>query len=248
MNGIIISSSILNSVAPAMLAHPGARPKPMMEASMFNILPKKCSKCGGWKSPSSFRVRNYKGKKSLNSQCKECESIAARQWQKNNPERHNANKRKWASENREAENARSTAWHKAHPEERRATSKKYRDTHKDIVNERIKDWELRNRDRKNEQARRWRVAHPDKRLEMQNNRRARIEGNGGKITLQEWDNLKVFYNYTCLCCHRREPEIKLTMDHVVPISMGGKNVIENAQPLCQSCNSSKGNRRTTDYR
>ena len=32
----------------------------------------------------------------------------------------------------------------------------------------------------------------------------------------------------------------LTVDHVVPLSLGGGNGIDNIQPLCQNCNSSKG--------
>lgn len=55
------------------------------------------------------------------------------------------------------------------------------------------------------------------------------------------------YNYTCLCCNKKEPEILLTIDHVIPVSLGGMNIIENAQPLCHSCNSRK-KAKVMDYR
>lgn len=64
------------------------------------------------------------------------------------------------------------------------------------------------------------------------------------FTLLEWEQLVHKYHYICLKC---EASIKLTVDHVVPLSLGGKDTIDNIQPLCGSCNSSKG-QKNTDYK
>ena len=67
----------------------------------------------------------------------------------------------------------------------------------------------------------------------------RIKTNGGSHSVGEWNNLKLKYNFTCLSCKKREPEIKLTRDHIVSLSNKGTDSIENIQPLCVSCNSKK---------
>jgi 5-methylcytosine-specific restriction protein A len=78
-------------------------------------------------------------------------------------------------------------------------------------------------------------------------RRKRVKDNGGAITDKQCEDLKKKHNYTCLRCGKKEPEIALTLDHVISVLKRGKNLIKNIQPLCVSCNSKKGSR-IIDYR
>lgn len=81
-----------------------------------------------------------------------------------------------------------------------------------------------------------------RKLISENQRRVSKRNNGGRCSAFEWALMKWIYDYRCPCCLKREPEIKLTLDHIKPISLGGGNDISNIQPLCQACNSGKKNR------
>ena len=72
------------------------------------------------------------------------------------------------------------------------------------------------------------------------NRRNRLKKiASGSHTYGEWETLKAQYNLVCLSCGKSEPTIKLTEDHIIPLSKGGSDNIENIQPLCSNCNSKK---------
>jgi len=48
-------------------------------------------------------------------------------------------------------------------------------------------------------------------------------------------------NFTCQYCGRNGGE-KLTIDHVLPKSLGGRTVWENVVSACRACNLKKGNK------
>lgn len=106
---------------------------------------------------------------------------------------------------------------------------------------------LANRDHSLRRNARWELDNRDIRKSIKQRRRARLRSAPGSFTGDEWVALCELYDFTCLGCLKRVGYNFLTVDHVVPLSMGGTNWLYNLQPLCGSCNSSK-HAKHIDYR
>ena len=145
-------------------------------------------------------------------------------------------------------------WRKENPEKVLAQRKRYYSRHKKQIKARVRKWKKDNPEKRRKQRRRYSKKYPEKNCfaaKKYMKRKKNVEGNH---TLQQWQELKKKFNYTCLKCKRKEPEIKLTEDHIIPITKWNKWIknhseikyqcddIENIQSLCGSCNSKKGNR------
>lgn len=95
-------------------------------------------------------------------------------------------------------------------------------------------------------VKRWQNSHGAELRHQAHKRRARKRQLPGSHTLKDWQDLCRSFHGRCVRCGVKG---KLTRDHVIPITdKRSSNDISNIQPLCYSCNSSKGNRHSADYR
>jgi len=68
-------------------------------------------------------------------------------------------------------------------------------------------------------------------------RRCNINGYPTDISIDDWRMLLNVFERKCAFCGGK-PEF-LDLDHVVPINLGGFNVVGNIVPICRPCNSQK---------
>jgi 5-methylcytosine-specific restriction endonuclease McrA len=213
---------------------------------------KKCPKCDALKEANAFSV-DRRSPDGLCAYCKECERARLRAYYQDHKDERNRASADYHARNRDQMQAKHHEYwaanadaflgkHRAYYRENRDSilvqQAAYRQEHITVKRQRDKSY----------------CARPDVKerrseinAEHKHVRRARENGNGGRFSAAQWRALKTMFANRCLRCGRSEPEIKLTPDHIVPLSKGGRNDIDNIQPLCLTCNMSKGTT-TIDYR
>lgn len=205
-----------------------------------------CRRCFTTKPISEFRLRE-KGKYP-ESFCKPCKSEQRREWKERNRDRVRETDRAWAKRNPEKTKAARDRYRARHAEEIRRRDRERYWSNRDALLAYQRQWRKKiGRRRINQYMRKWRTTNPESYRAHKTRDHQRRRAAGPLFTTKEWRDLVAKYDYTCLCCGRREPDIRLSADHVIPVTKGGSNEIGNIQPLCKSCNSKKRTR-TTDFR
>lgn len=134
-------------------------------------------------------------------------------------------------------------YRKNQPEKVRESWKRYRLKYLDKERERNHLYYLKNEEKEKQRSKKkWKIWYEKNRTKRRwyNKEWYRKRRVGGDIIRrQDWEDLKKSNDHKCIFCKKSEPDIRLTMDHIVPMSKGGKNILANIQPLCRSCNCSK---------
>jgi 5-methylcytosine-specific restriction endonuclease McrA len=139
-------------------------------------------------------------------------------------------------------------WKASHPEAVKESERNYYRRNRE---NRIK-WREANRERlrgpKAAAVRRWRAANPEAVRAMEWRRRHAIRNHPDTriITPRDWARLVNRFGGCCAYCGRRSENLHL--DHVIPVSRGGRHGIGNALPACRECNQSKTNFLLTEWR
>jgi 5-methylcytosine-specific restriction endonuclease McrA len=95
----------------------------------------------------------------------------------------------------------------------------------------------------------WAREHPEeKRIYSQKRRALKLSNTppDEMLTIEEWVAILSKYRHHCAYCGCRlgegEGEERPTVDHVIPLSQGGKHSKDNIVPACKHCNNAKYNR------
>lgn len=224
---------------------------------------KTCRVCGQSKPTTEF----YKRKDSpdgFRNDCRACKDAQQKRWDEKNRESLRAYKRQYYRDNymgTEEQKEKAQRWNARYyardPEAQRRRVSAYWKSERGVAVKRAynrkSDVMAANRERARryyatghgqEVRRKYKAENKHRVNEDTRRRRARRRENGGRYSRREWVRLLELCGGRCVSCGTTE---SITVDHIVPVSKGGSGYIDNIQPLCLSCNSSKNNN-TVDYR
>lgn len=194
---------------------------------------KRCCTCKKTKGIGEF-YRNRSQRDGLATQCKDCFNKGSIAYKRNNPGKVKEFSRRYYDKNKETKLEYNRQWSKEHWRER--------DPEKKAENNR--KWFSENKEHVSLVKKIWYALNLEKSRQYRRTRRARLAQAEGNFTPDEFQELCAQYDNRCLCCHEQRP---LEPDHVIPISKGGSNAIDNIQPLCLTCNRRKS-AKMIDYR
>lgn len=169
---------------------------------------------------------------------------AMKRWREANPEKVKKHNATWWRENSEQHYTNGKRWRDANPDKLRELNRRHRTANPAKVREAIRRWEDAHPNSVKLRHKKWEEANPEKLLAKWRRRRARELHAPGEFTAEDWEVL-VALSPRCHWCKKpfnkaRQP----THDHVIPLSKGGANTVQNSVCACGSCNSRKGARRS----
>lgn len=128
-------------------------------------------------------------------------------------------------------------------------AKKWRESNLEKKRSKDRAWREANKDKSNDATRKWRQSNPDKTLERKRRRKAARLGNGFEV----YSDKQVIEKYGMLCHLCLEPinflaprkagligwQRGFQVDHVLPLSKGGPDTLDNVRPSHGLCNMKK---------
>lgn len=189
---------------------------------------KLCLACKVLKPVSDFYAnkRRADGKQ---THCKDCQKRRKAEW-------YQKNKDQWLEHTRQ--------YKIEHREHKLAKQREYNARVRGKQRQYYQVWYQKNRTAKLSQNAKWYQGDGRRQAKFQRRRARELNASGNGVTTEQWREIKRKYGNVCLCCGEQK---QLTMDHVVPLSLGGAHDLSNIQPLCLTCNDSKGTK-VIDYR
>jgi len=142
---------------------------------------------------------------------------------------------------------RSIEYCRSNKEWKKKKDSEYYQRHKEEVSAQAKVWRSNNQEKIKADKIRWREENRDAHRMQRRNRKARKRNNGGTHTAAEIAEILLMQGRKCAYCPASLKNKSYHVDHIIPLSKGGRNDRRNLQILCVPCNLSKSSSDPIDF-
>lgn len=212
-------------------------------------LSKICTKCKQEKPVTAeYFHRNKNRKDGFEEICKSCK----KEYYQENKEHIIKNTRKYREENKEHYQQNRKKYNQENKDKIAKQIKEYYEENREWFLEYRKQYYVENKEYILEQVKLYRVDNKErykKYYQQASQRRRAVKMKlPNTLTIEEWNNIKLYFNNSCSYCgmtekeHFKEYGEQLHQEHFVPLSRGGEYTHNNIIPSCRMCNASKSNK------
>jgi 5-methylcytosine-specific restriction endonuclease McrA len=211
-----------------------------------------CAKCGREKSI----YKDISKKCGFSAKCKHCQTLNAAAWRAANQEKVKAiartfrelhsnkvksEKAKYYADNKEKIKLSQLNWRVKNKDELKISQAAYRSLNAEKINNRQANYYAKNKEMCDATISAWRKRNPFLVRIYWQNRESRKRENGGALSIGIIEKLFHLQKGKCACCRAKLGD-DFHLDHMIPLSKGGKNSDENMQLLTATCNMKKGSK------
>lgn len=205
---------------------------------------KRCSTCKVEK-PRTLFPPNKNTKDGLQYRCRTCCAAATRKWQAENPEKVRARNVAWYAANKKRHAERIREWRKVNPESSQESMRKYlgKPEKKEAVRLMRQRWRLNNKE--------WLAQYAEEHRDQIQAKSSRRRALKAMTTTGPIDIAALWAEQADLCGLCGEPIDRQlrwpdpqsqSLDHIVPLALGGTHTQDNVQMAHLLCNVKKGHR------
>ena len=206
--------------------------------------------------------RQKKGKFGLRNDCIICQKKRQKKYYEENKEEILKHQKEYYEENKEERKEYWRKHYKENEEEIKEKNKQYREKNKEKIKENNKQFYEMNKDYFKQYGKQYYEENKNEILKKRkeyyknniniffnvNNRRRQLEENQGEgITKEQWLEMMEFFEWKCAYSGEYLKRGVRSIDHIIPLSLGGEHEIWNLVPMLINYNCSKQDKNMEDW-
>ena len=202
---------------------------------------KTCNRCKQILAICDFSKR-VSSKDGLHSTCKVCINSRARESYKRNPASALENSKRFYSRNKIKRLDQIKLWQVKNQAQIKAKASDWESNNKQRRSIQRLNWQQSNAEKVKQYSKNWAKNNQQKVNLKTQRRRARFLKSDIRI-ISKKDSMRL-NNSLCFYCNQKAT----SLDHVIPLSRGGRHSIGNLVSCCKTCNSSKNEKTVMEWR